>query len=164
MQTKTKIPTPATPLRGANPPPMFSVTSASANSTIVNLGLVVYFVFFMLSFVQFAYSKPEYYGPWLVATLATATFPFVLVQIFSPEYTWLYMGLMAMYCAVLSLLIMVLVDTYRNGKDHNKNKNKEGGVYVAANNSEHVWIGRSYMGMIVSIFLLILYQRYIRSR
>lgn len=152
-------PLPKPPLANSSIP---TQSLTAANTTIVNLGLFVYLVFFILSFVQFAYSKPEYYGPWLVATLATATFPFVLVQIFSPEYTWLFMGLMAIYCTVLSLLIMVLVDTYRNPKDDKTNK--EGGVYVATNNSEHVWIGRSYMGMIIAIFLFIFYRRYIRSR
>jgi peptidoglycan/LPS O-acetylase OafA/YrhL len=153
-------PLPKPPLANISIPTQ-SLTAATT-TTIVNLGLVMYLVFFILSFVQFAYSKPDYYGPWLVATLSTATFPLVLVQIFSPEYTWLFMGLMAIYCTVLSLLIMVLVDTYRNPKDDNKNK--EGSVYVAANNSEHVWISRSYMGMIVSIFLFIFYRRYLRSR
>jgi hypothetical protein len=150
------------PLANSIIPTQTLIWTSAANTTIVNLGLAMYLVFFILSFVQFAYSKPDYYGPWLVATLATATFPLVLVQIFSPEYTRLFMGLMAIYCTVLSLLIMVLVDTYRNTKDDKKNK--EGGVYVAANNSEHAWISRSYMGMIVSIFLFIFYQRYIRRR
>lgn len=141
-------------------PSISTTTSASAPSTIVNLGVMVYLLFFILSFILLVYSKTGYYGPWLVATLVTATFPLVLVQLFSPEYTWLFMGSMAIYCTVLSLLIMVLVDTYTKPKDDNK---KDGSVYVAANNSDKVWIGRSYMGMIIAIFLVIFYRYYLRS-